>query len=285
MEGGEEDVPRSSLSPGQGSPETRATPCCAVLGHSLAWFPERPLPKGRDIGSQHSAPEGVRGQAPGWAHGSMRPSPPRACGLPAPWSRGSPDLGPGVLRLVSPVPDPPPAPHARIPLLVPCVGGREVDGIRPPLKHQGGGGGASGSFPGKDRKEQGRGSRTEEGRGGSAWPEASTRGPRPASRERAGPRLRSDTTGQWGQHLGGWGSPAGKTRVHLPLSRWVPLQNSHPRTNPTPTPNAARAAPPHPAAGDGAHSHRCMASGRSAGAPRRSRPRGSSAGGQRQRQA
>lgn len=141
VEGGEEDVPRSSLSPGQGSPETRATPCCAVLGHSLARFPERPLPKGRDIGSQHSAPEGVRGQAPGWAHGSMRPSPPRACGLPAPWSRGSPDLGPGVLRLVSPVPDPPPAPHARIPLLVPCVGGREVDGIRPPLKHQGGVGG------------------------------------------------------------------------------------------------------------------------------------------------
>lgn len=56
---------RSSLSPGQGSPETRATPCCAALGHSLARLPQRPPPKGRDTGSQRSTLEGVRGQAPG----------------------------------------------------------------------------------------------------------------------------------------------------------------------------------------------------------------------------
>lgn len=101
------------------------------------------------------------------------------------------------------------------------------------------------------------------------------------------PRGAGDSTGGTGRAQGApspQGSPGG-TRVHLPLSLWVPLQNSHPRTSPTPTPNAARAAPPHPAAGAGAHSRHSTASGHSAGASHRSRPRGSSAGGRRQRPA
>lgn len=95
VEGGEEDVPRSSLSLGQGSPETRAMPCCAVLGHSLARFPERPPPKGRDIGSQHSAPEGVKRPGPGlgtWVQATfptagLRSTCPLVPRVPRPWPR------------------------------------------------------------------------------------------------------------------------------------------------------------------------------------------------------
>lgn len=168
----------------------------------LPWATVRPSSQ-----SGHPPKEGTQGHSIQHWTGSKartrratRPSPPRACCLRAPWSCRSPDLGPGILRLVSPVPDPPPAPHTGIPLLVPCVGGREVDGIRPPLKHQGGGGGPLEVSRGRTGKSRGRGNGTEEGRGGSSWPEASPCGPHPASRGRVGPRLRSDATGRWGQH-------------------------------------------------------------------------------------
>lgn len=72
------------------------------------------------------------------------------------------DLGPDVPGLVSPVPDPFSAPHTRIPLLVSRVGGGKVDGVRPPLKHQGKG---SQGLQGRYMKSWGR-------LGGRAWPEA-----------------------------------------------------------------------------------------------------------------
>lgn len=77
------------------------------------------------------------------------------------------------------------------------------------------------------------------------------------------------------QHSGGHGG----SHVHLPPFRWVPRQNSRPRTSLTPTPSAGRAAPPRPAAGAAAHSRHSTASGHWAGASRRNRPWGSSAGG------
>lgn len=77
-----------------------------------------------------------------------------------------PDLGPCVPGFVSPVPDPPTPAHTGIPLLVSSVGGREVDGVCPPLKCQDGvGAGGSGRRSRKEEESRGGGGRM--GRGGS----------------------------------------------------------------------------------------------------------------------